>query len=228
MRRHPCAAALFALAVLAAGATRPGILAAAPHDESEVSWPPIGKVQAWINTIGFLTIGPSAGLSFMAWDNVAVGVLARARGLGLTTHLATLSANEPSSEVDFQIRPYSVDASLEASYFLVSPGRDTAVRLGLEGGIGLAWRQFDYPAIQEYFSRASYDGFGMLLLQGAFRWRYPSGFFLEFGGRVGIQVLLWEASWYLDSPRTIYRSSQPELYPAGSLDFTMGMEWARR
>jgi hypothetical protein len=216
-----------ALSALAADAAFPETPAAASN-QVEPSYPRLGRFQLWVNPFSTFTMGPSAGFSFVLGDTISLGALLRARGLGLVTRMATLYTNEPGSGLDFRVLPYSTDACIEVSRLFVSPRRDSLVRVGIETGIGLAWTEAIYDPSWSAYSYKSYDGFAMLLVLGAVRWRYPSGFYLELGGRLGIQVAVWQASSYLDRPQVVYRSAAPELYPAGSLDVAVGIELARK
>ena len=217
-----------ALSALAVDAAFPEPPAAGTSNQLESSYPRLGRFQLWVNPFSTFTIGPAAGFSFVLGDTISLGAVLRARGLGLVTRMVSLYTNEPGSGLDFRVQPYSADACLEVSRLFVSSRRESLVRVGIETGIGLAWTETIYDPRLSAHSYKSYDGFAMLLVLGAVRWRYPSGFYLELGGRLGIQVLVWQASSYLDSPQVVYRSAAPELYPTGSLDVALGIELARK
>ena len=195
--------------------------------EVQETYPRAGRVQVWLNPISTFTTGPSVGLLVMLGDSIALGPLLRVRGLGLVSGFATRYMNYNSTDAEMQMLPYSTDLGLEVGWLISSPRRETMIRLGIEAGVGLAWTRILYQPSMQYWSYSSYDGFGMVLAQGAYRWRYPSGMFIECGGRLGVQMLLWQATWFLDSPETIYRSIAPEFYPTGSLDVTIGFEMVR-
>ena len=228
MKVRLCFAIFVALAALAVDAAFPEPPAAGTSNQLESPYPRLGRFQLWVNPFSTFTIGPAAGFSFVLGDTISVGALLRARGLGLVTRMATVYANEPGSGLDFSVQPYSTDACLEVSRLFVSPRRDSLVRVGIETGIGLAWTETTYDPSWSAYSYKSYDGFAMVLALGAFRWRYPSGFYVELGGRLGIQVAVWQASSYLDRSQVVYRSCAPELYPSGSLDVAVGIELARK
>jgi hypothetical protein len=186
----------------------------------------VGKYHIWTNPIGIFTLGPTIGAGVRLGNNFVAGMQVRFLGVGLIMNMVTRLENYDESFSEAWVAPYNTAIGTEFSYLIPCRSSADRIRVGLDMSIGLTWIGEIFEKSKE--SWTAYDGFLLTLVHAGYRWRFPSGFFVELGGRFGIGVLLWSAWWYDERPDEIYRDDYPYRYPIGSFDLVLGIELMHR
>ena len=145
----------------------------------------------FVNPVGLLQFGPLAGFSLSA-NKFLTNLHVRIPQAGLLFPIINM-------EYRYKVRvTKGIGVGLDANYFSNGPRGGFFI-----GGMGEFWTmtldyKYDGPSMYSYHS----DNIGgVVTAHGGYRWRWPSGFFLNVGGYAGATFYNWKSS-YLNQGNT--------------------------
>lgn len=162
------------------------------------------------NPLGILQFGPTMSAQFALTPSTFIGPTVRFAGFGILTHLV-IGGDE--------LKMGSMSAGLHLTQFINNP---SPRRYYIGGIIEYGWggSRGDVGYSDEWESKSS-----ALVIMANFgnRWRFSSGFFVNFGVFAGFTKELNDRWWYLTSPYDI-RDSEDDLYIIGMVELSIGLE----
>jgi hypothetical protein len=162
------------------------------------------------NPLGLLQFGPTVSAQLAVTPNTFIGPTIRFAGFGILSHLVITSD---------ELKVGSMSAGLHLTQFISNP---SSSRYYIGGILEYGWggSRGDVGYSYEWESKSS-----ALVVMANFgnRWRFSSGFFVNFGVFAGFAKELNDRWWELRSPNII-NDSEDNLYIIGMVELSVGIE----
>ncbi len=180
----------------------------------DIAKTPIGQSEFEINLLGLLQFGPTFSYEFNMANDLMVGCHVRLQGIGLLYQLIVSEAFE-----DFAA-PWATSAGVQVKYLFPNALSNNRMFMGFFTDLGLGWSSGDKGTTDEWKSNFASIVFA---LQFGYRWRYPSGFYLNVGLSAGYSIEIWDKWYHTRAPSIIMDADQTNVF-FGMLEFSLGWE----
>ncbi len=169
---------------------------------------PLGSSYFLFDPLGFLQVGPVLEYGFLVGTDLYVAPRIRLLGLGVVSQALS----------GWEMKAYSLAAGIGVTRMFPT---ESANRVYGGGTVefGVSW----YEGEDSWESWEGNTGLLILSSNAGYQWRYPSRFFLRFGGFAGVGIELWDRWWYTDDPDEVYKEGTAVYFVFG-LQFTLGWE----
>ena len=175
---------------------------------------PIGQSEFEINILGLLQFGPIFSYDFNVAADIMVGTHLRLQGIGVLYQLIASKAFE-----DFAA-PWSFALGFQMKYLFPNTLSNNRMFMGFFADFGLGWTSGDFDTSWEW--KGNHANL-VIALQYGYRWRYPSGFYLNVGIMAGYSLVVWDQWYYLTTPNQYETSTTTNIF-FGMLEFSLGWE----
>ena len=167
-----------------------------------------------VNPLGLLQFGPMVEYAFKINKRAYASLNLRLSGIGLLYQAIITNGFE-----DY-LAPWSFALGIKSTGLLPSQTSNNALYFGGYFELGFNWDAGDLGTSYEWESR-----FGTLAAASniGYRWRFPSGFFINLGLFAGVAFEIWDTWWYVYAPGYEYEGTK-EIVFFGFLEFSMGWE----
>jgi small nuclear ribonucleoprotein (snRNP)-like protein len=192
-----------------------GATAKAPEPQAEAPQEgdrPVAFLNLLLDPLGFLQMGPVAEVEFRILPSTLLAATVRFEGLGLVYQAVASEGFENT------VSPTSI--AIGVTVYQLIPARG-ANRIYIAGFVGYGWGSSEGGSGSYAWSST----WGQIEVGGGggYRWRFPSGFFLDVGAVAGVGYNPGTKWSYDDAPHT-YFTNDPMATFIGMLQLHVGWE----
>ncbi len=186
--------------------------AESPSLQQDFASQPLGSVAIYFNALGMLQFGPVFGIEFKTIPNLYADFHLRWVALGLLYRVVAL---EPDDDVP-ALTNMSIGTGVR--YYLKRPGAKNCLFFG--GYFEYSWEKImeDEGNWETHANSIAFIG------HAGYRMRFPSGFFMNFGGYFGIAPEVRDEGWAVATPDIVIEY-ELNMHPFIMADFTLGYEF---
>ena len=171
----------------------------------------IGKFAVSFSPTGFIQFGPVLNFEFSVAQNLVVNTHMRFLRFGLLSYVVRTDPDWPE-----QLRGMAYGGGV--NYFFGASRNKPYVGVGIEYDKSDAI--YDKDSSWEW---TEVDKTVVLYLNGGYRFRFISGFFINTGASFGMAIVRYD--WEYTDPRNGFGGDGNEVNPLGMLDVTFGLEF---
>jgi small nuclear ribonucleoprotein (snRNP)-like protein len=175
---------------------------------------PLGSSYLQLDPLGFLQIGPSVEAGFRVAPLTLIGAAVRLEGLGLLYQgIATQG---------FQNDASLLSMAIDVMVWQLFPAAG-ANRWYIGGMVGYGWGSTSGTS----YSYGDWKGTNShieLGVSAGYRWRFPSRFYLDVGGLIGLGIGVTDSFYYTSSPSIVHNNDQQDYF-LGALQLHVGWEF---